>query len=343
MSYFPSEIWNTRLQLLWLGFTVFFVLIGEFFKDRWVSSLLATFGALLILLMVSQILHSVNLVKSRPTFLLAFASILVLGQESLKVYDDKLAFVFCLILALSLGVLAWVENERLSRLIRVKIFTVLVLVVYLSFSQLIITILIKHFISIGLLSSKVYLIAPHALGMNIGFLIGSLFALKLTGIDNAGASRAYNMFTFSFYYLLGAWASFEFNDRRLYGVQSETLGVVLYVSSYLLLVTSMTILTTKKYVVDKLSIIKGVSPYVEFLVLIPIVMSIVLSATTYVYYFLGGMKEYPIFNGLLAEWIVNFFLILVVLLGSKTVSALSCWSLNQQLKHNNAIKLTDAT
>ncbi len=233
--YFPSTLWNSRLQLLWLSFTALHIVIGSELSDaKWISSVLTTLGALLILLLITHILHARDLTTTRPTLLLAFASLLVLGQEAVATYQDHLAMVFCLVVALVLGLLTWLQNQRLSRLMREMAFCMLTFIVLVSFTQLLVTEGIKWMIGLGWLSARVYVIAPHALGICVAITLSVMFFRNIFG-KTASRSVLRRTLSFTGFTIMAVWASLTFNASRIHALElalvAEYLFVFLYVIS----------------------------------------------------------------------------------------------------------------
>lgn len=214
-SHFTSDIWNHRLQLLWILFTAFYVLVGKNFEEQWISSVMTTIGAILILCLVAHILPKKDISEERPTLILAFASSVYLSQESLKEYNDLLAAIFSAIVGACCAGLAWIEDKTISKIFKRVLFVVLFLAVISSFSQLLVTITIQKLILNNYLSQEVFVIAPHAMGIGAGMMLGFAFGLFIYTNSNQQINRKRVITSFVAFFLLGALTGYRFNNVRI--------------------------------------------------------------------------------------------------------------------------------
>lgn len=337
MAFFPSPLWSNRLQLLWVSFTVLFIAIGEYYTSRWISSVLVTIGALLILLIITQILHVKDISKTRPTLLLAFISILFLGKEALNVYSDKLALLFCLLVALCLAILVWSNDDKFTYYLKTLLFTILIFLVLLSFSQLISTLSIKYLISEHNIPKEIYIISPHALGMTIGIMLGASFSNSLIKTNNDDINITKLLLCFALFYILAIWASYSFNNLRIEMLTTNNKIGLLYTAIYTFFQLSITITSMAYYVIKRKNTLSFLSQWTEFLLLIPLVIATISTTVNSVFYTIGNELVYPIILSFAIEWFSSFLLVATILLSSKLVSMISNWAHYQEIMYNKAL------
>lgn len=322
-THFTSPIWNHRLQLIWVAFTGLYVTVGAVNSAIWVSSIMITLGALLIVISVAQILPNTNIDSARPTLLLAFASLLFLTQESINVYNDRLAAIFAATIAVSSGLLAWVESESLSRRLKQTVFSVLILLVLTSFTQLIVTISLKHFISKQLLPPQVYIIAPHALGISTGIMLGFSAGRFLVSANLSSLKKRFFLGAFIFFFVIATLTGFAFNDRRILNLVSNREAGYVYAALYTFIYLSLFSGASYSYL-HRVNITRFRLPlFVDFIFVMPIVLAAATTSVNTLFFALSKKQLFPVIESFLSEFFAAAFLSCALLFGFRFVRFLS--------------------
>ena len=165
-------IWGFRLQALWVVFTGTYVLLGDQYPFRWVSSAMVTLGSLLIAATLLVALVERHPERVRSVLLVALGSCGFLAVESAKSFHDYIATAFTSIFCLMLLQLMWEPTGSLVRSDACRrYFVVIVLTSVTSLSQLAVTMIFKFGIT-GQLVDGAYLFAPHGLAVATSFGLG---------------------------------------------------------------------------------------------------------------------------------------------------------------------------
>jgi len=338
--HYTRPIWNYRLQLLWVAFTALYISVGTFYIDQWVSSLMVTMGAILILALVAHILPSKDISSVRPTLLLAFASCLFLTQESLNVYEDELAAAFSAIIGVCCALLAWIEHEQASKILRRMVFSVLILLVATSISQLLATLIIKSMISHQVVREEVYIIAPHSLGVAAGAMLGFSYGSYLVKNSPHNLVLWRTILSFVVFFILATITGYLFNDKRIALISSEIVVGVAYTAVYTFLYLIIVLKFVAIYITNNNSTRIKIPCLVDFLVFLPIVICLSSLATNALFFAHFSPIDYPFIESFFTDLLSNCFLA-VVLASSFAAIRWSTRLLHEDFERHNKSKGID--
>lgn len=108
-------LWRPRLQVVWILLAAVYVLAGDLYPSRALSSLLILAAGALIVAVFTHVLIENDYEKSRNTLLVAFGATLFVLNQSLRTFEDYLGAVFAALFAMMLGSLIWQSGKGWKR------------------------------------------------------------------------------------------------------------------------------------------------------------------------------------------------------------------------------------
>ena len=310
-----SPIWNHRIQILWIAFTAFYITTGAFFSHRWISSVMITIGALLVLLINCHILHETIIDKARPTLLLAFASCLFLAQESTKVYKDDLGTIFSIIIGLSCGITAWVDDEKLMESLKTTVFSVLIFLITTSVTQLSCTVSIKKLITYNLLPQCIYIISPHTFGIMLGIFIGFSFGTKLIDYSDEKINATKIIMVFVTIYLVTISVNTIFNLERLKFIFKSPFVYIPYTLLYTLFPFLIITLAVSIFIKKRNIFTNLINKRILFLLIMPMLLILANSTVNFIFIKVISNIDISVIESLMSEFI-SFYVVSVALYGA---------------------------
>lgn len=180
------EIWLSRLQFVWISYTVFYVSMGHFRSDLlapagFSSSLSITLGAAIIVAIMLRTLAASSAEESSTTLQIILVP-WVFFMENTVDRHDYTGFAFSCLFFLLIGWLIWMRNDSPSdkKLRRYTVFIVMLIASVCSFVQLIATVILKHVDSNVLdTPDRYYIIGYHGFGIAVGVIVSLWFGVRL--------------------------------------------------------------------------------------------------------------------------------------------------------------------
>lgn len=297
-SAFAADIWNTRLQIIWIFFAAIYLAIGAFAPSRFISSLLVTLGATIICAFFAHSLVIKEAEKSRSSLMIAFVSCFFLAEQSHSVFNDSGGSFFNLVFGLMCALLLWYEDQRKARdSLAIRFFVTVTLGIVCSYTLLLVNLLTKLYVKHGFDNEGYYLIAPHTTGilggMGLGLFAGiACFGGPQSKLDRAGKR---NLLLLSAAIVIIVTCIQFFGNRHRLENHSQSLArnllfCALYSTPYILFPAFL----MRKFCNRKRLL--GNS----FMFLAPLVISVASSATAYLFF--GNVE------GRKLDWLSFFFL-----------------------------------
>ena len=183
------DICLSRLQFVWISYTVFYVSIGHFHPDLLVpasfySSLFITIGAAIIVAIMHRILVASSTGESSTALHITLVP-WVFFMENTVNRDDYTGFAFSSLFFLLIGWSIWTQNDNFSEKKRRQytVFIVMLTASVCSLVQLIVTVILKHIDSNLLKVGGYYIVGYHGFGIAVGLIVSLWFGFHILARD----------------------------------------------------------------------------------------------------------------------------------------------------------------
>lgn len=183
------DIWLSRLQFVWISYTVLYISTGSMERLRSVplvpgsfySSLLITIGAAIVVAIMFRTLAANSAEESSTALHIVLVPWIFFMENTVK-SGDHIGFAFSCLFFLLIGWLIWMQNDSPSekRRRQYTVFIVMLTALVCSFVQLIVTVALKHVDSSDILGrGQYYIIGYHGFGIAVGVIVSLQFGLHL--------------------------------------------------------------------------------------------------------------------------------------------------------------------
>jgi hypothetical protein len=184
---FSDPLWGTRLQTLWLFFTILYSEAGSLAPRRVVSSWMILVAGILLLAVFAHVIVSSDLERIRRMLLVVLAASLFVANTALNSFKDKMAASFASLFAVMLASLLWrscIDNRFKG--LQYAFFVSMSLAVVGGFLGLLATLGLKTLIAVGWVSRGFYIYAPMETATMCAFSIGILLGGRILSNRIAG-------------------------------------------------------------------------------------------------------------------------------------------------------------
>lgn len=188
-----DEIWQARLQVLWIILAAVYVAVGKVYPRRSLSSLLILLAGFLLVALLAHVLVKKDARKLRGVLLVAFGSSIFLVSNSYSPFSDMLAAVFAVIFSIMTGSLLVLRLDgKVSQRLRYHYFVSMVLTLVGGTLGFVVTLAVKYLLDLTVGRNGYYIIGAQGLASVACFatgLIAGPAALPSTLPYNSGWRR----------------------------------------------------------------------------------------------------------------------------------------------------------